>query len=242
MHGIKGSKAESVTEKMEVSLIAVEYDNRMRAALREALQVSRNISLLHVASTVQEAIEWCRSTPFEDFDMVLLGGTQLSYEELKRSIDLFGGSHGFAVDLLLVMRSFNQNLVVSALSLGIRGILMENVSACTIHAAIWNLRRFGMYFSPQIVSHLLSSHGVRLNDPDYDDLSIRRQFETLTESEKRIAKLLAEGLTNKEIAEKLVMENSSVRSSISRMLKKLDMKNRTEVVTNWYKSNMDFFQ
>ena len=118
---------------------------------------------------------------------------------------------------------------------------MENVSAYTIHAAIWNLRRFGMYFSPQIVSHLLSSHGVRLNDPDYDDLSIRRQFETLTESEKRIAKLLAEGLTNKEIAEKLVMENSSVRSSISRMLKKLDMKNRTEVVANWYKSNMDFF-
>ncbi|WP_394962335.1 response regulator transcription factor [Scardovia wiggsiae] len=61
----------------------------------------------------------------------------------------------------------------------------------------------------------------------------------MTLKELQIVHFIADGLSNKVIAEKLFITYSSVRRDISKILRKLHMHSRAEIISNWYKANLD---
>lgn len=66
----------------------------------------------------------------------------------------------------------------------------------------------------------------------------RGLFDRLTPRELDVATLVAEGLTNAEIGERLTIQADSVKRTVTRILAKLGMRDRVQIVVAWYKTGM----
>jgi len=65
---------------------------------------------------------------------------------------------------------------------------------------------------------------------------LRERFGALTPRELDVARLIAEGMSNEEIAERLVLQPASVRRNVSRILGKFYLRDRVQIAVAWYKS------
>ena len=66
----------------------------------------------------------------------------------------------------------------------------------------------------------------------------RQQLDKLTPREYEIAGLIAQGLSNQEIAQRLTLETTSVRRYVSRILDKTGLRDRTQIVITWFQAGM----
>ena len=123
---------------------------------------------------------------------------------------------------ILLITTFQDNeYIATALSLGCKGyILKQNIKG--IIPAINAVHSGNLVFDSKIVSNI-----KKYTEKDVDiDLS-DREFDILL--------LVADGLNNKEIAEKLYLSEGTVRNYISNMLEKLSLRDRTQLAIYYYK-------
>ena len=121
---------------------------------------------------------------------------------------------------VIALTSFQEDdLVQGALQAGAIGYLMKNISARELAAAIRSAYIGKMTLSPEATQILVQS---RLQT---------QEFEELTEREREVLKLMADGLNNAEIADRLVVSISTVKYHISNILSKLGVENRVAAVT-----------
>lgn len=66
----------------------------------------------------------------------------------------------------------------------------------------------------------------------------RRAFRRLTGHEREICSLIADGLSNAEIAERLVIQPASAKRAVSRVLTKLGMRDRTQIAVSWFRAGL----
>lgn len=71
--------------------------------------------------------------------------------------------------------------------------------------------------------------------PDADAV---RQFDALTEREREVVKLVAEGANNREIAERLVVSEGTVKTHVSRVLSQLGLRDRTQLAIFVYRHRL----
>ncbi len=123
--------------------------------------------------------------------------------------------------ILLITTFQDEEYIVSALNLGCRGyILKQNIKG--IIPAINAVYSGNMVFDSKIVSNI---KGYSKKNIDVD----------LSNREHEILLLVAEGLNNREIAEKLYLSEGTVRNYISNMLDKLELRDRTQLAIYYYK-------
>ena len=123
--------------------------------------------------------------------------------------------------ILLITTFEDDDYIHQALSLGCKGYLLkDNLSG--IIPAIEAVLSGSMVFDSKIVKSMSTSSQVN----KMDDLSDR---------ERDIIELVAEGLNNKEIANQLYLSEGTVRNYISQMLTKLDLRDRTQLAVYYYK-------
>jgi NarL family two-component system response regulator LiaR len=121
---------------------------------------------------------------------------------------------------VIALTSFQEDeLIQSALKAGASGYLMKNISASELATAIRNANAGKMTISPEAAQVLING---RLRSQEY---------ETLTEREREVLKLMVDGLNNAEIAEQLVVSLSTIKYHISNILGKLGVENRVAAVT-----------
>ena len=122
---------------------------------------------------------------------------------------------------ILVLTSYNStDKVVPAVRAGALGYILKDAHPQEIVAAIKYLHAGQVYFH-QSIARLLSRDAQTQaeNEPVYEEL---------TDREVEILRLIAKGLSNEEIAERLVITRSTVGVHISRILGKLGLSNRTQ--------------
>ncbi|MCA2002898.1 MAG: response regulator transcription factor [Chloroflexi bacterium] len=121
---------------------------------------------------------------------------------------------------VIALTSFQEDeLVQNALKAGAVGYLMKNVTARELAAAIKTAKDGKMTLSPEAAQAL-----VRANQK-------AEETESLTDREIEVLKLMADGLNNAEIAERLVVSLSTVKYHISNILMKLGVDNRVSAVS-----------
>lgn len=123
--------------------------------------------------------------------------------------------------ILLITTFQDEEYISQALALGCRGyILKQNIQG--IIPAINAVHSNNLVFDSHIVSNM-QNHSKKTVEHNLTD----REFDILL--------LVAEGLNNKEIAQKLFLSEGTVRNYISNMLEKLDLRDRTQLAIYYYK-------
>jgi DNA-binding NarL/FixJ family response regulator len=127
--------------------------------------------------------------------------------------------------LVLTMLEGDES-VFAAMRAGARGYLLKGADRAEIHRALTSVAQGGVVFSPGVATRVLSffaagpGQGPAALDP----------FPSLTEREREVLSLVADGLTNGEIARRLVVSDKTVRNHVSNVFAKLHVTGRAEAV------------
>ena len=137
---------------------------------------------------------------------------------------------------VLVLTTFDADEhVVDALRAGASGFLLKDVTPADFVAAIRVVAAGDALIAPSVTRRLLDRF-ARLPLPS--DAAHGDVLNQLTEREIEVLKLVAEGLSNREIADRLVLAEPTVKTHVSHLLLKLDLRDRAQLVVLAYETGL----
>ncbi|MFB6577205.1 response regulator [Streptomyces sp. NPDC056402] len=136
---------------------------------------------------------------------------------------------------VLVLTTFNlDEYVYEALRAGASGFLLKDASADQLAEAVRVVAAGEALLSPNITKRLITEFS-RLGAPRAPS---RARIEALTERETEVLSLIAQGLSNAEISEHLVLAEQTVKTHVSRILVKLGLRDRTQAAVFAYETGL----
>jgi DNA-binding NarL/FixJ family response regulator len=132
---------------------------------------------------------------------------------------------------VLMLTTFDTDeYVYAALRAGARGFLLKDAPADQLVAAVRSVAGGNALIDPSITRRLIQQF-VRVARPAREE---PLQLATLTAREREVLRLVARGLSNAEIAAELVVEESTVKTHVARVLMKLNLRDRVQAVVFAY--------
>jgi len=208
-------------KKMRV--VVVDDDRLVCASLKTILEVEKDISVVGVGHNGREAIKL-----YSDLvpDILLIDIRMDTMTGLEAAEDILN-NHKDARILFLTTFS-DDEYIVKALKLGAKGYIIKQDFE-SIVPSLRTVYTGQNVFGDSVINkipHLMSNKSR-------GDLS---SF-GITDKERDIISLVAEGLNNKEIANKLYLSEGTVRNSLTTILEKLDLRDRTQLAIFYYKTS-----
>lgn len=205
---------------MPTRILLADDHTLMRQGLRHILESRAEFDIVAEASSGIEAVEAARQhkpdVAIVDVAMKEMNGIEATTQILKHS-------PGTAV-LILSMYS-DERYVLRAVKAGARGYLLKNSAGEELIQAIHAVEKGQAFFSPA-VAEIFHDGLARLKDlRDAQD-----RFDLLTDRERQIYQLLAEGNSNKDIANRLNLSLHTVETHRWRIMEKLDLHSTAELV------------
>ncbi|MFJ4788408.1 response regulator [Streptomyces sp. NPDC088794] len=124
--------------------------------------------------------------------------------------------------------------VYAALSAGASGFLLKDVTPEQLVAAVRTVRAGDALLAPAITRRLVE----RFARPSAASASLHRDLAALTPRELDVLRLLAEGLSNAELATRLHLSEATVKTHVSRILTKLTLRDRAQAVVVAYETGL----
>ena len=122
---------------------------------------------------------------------------------------------------LIAVSAYDDEDCLATLSAeGVLGFVLKSSGRCELLAAIRAVSREQSYVDPRVAGKFMTSFARRKNENDL--------LAELTPREKEILYWLAQGLSNNEVAMRMVLSEKTVKNHVSHMLKKLDIRDRTQ--------------
>lgn len=204
------------TMQTEIIRILITDDHAVvREGLRTLIGTEPGMDVIGEAAdgieAVQKACELKPDVILLDMAMPRMGGLEVIKEIKNKCPEI----------KILVLTSFSDDeTVFPAIKAGALGYLLKNTSPGRLLNAIRDVHQGKPYMSSDIANKLMLEMQRKSNLPPTE--------EPLTEREMDVLKLVAQGLTNQEIAKKLVIGEGTVRAHVSNILSKLHLANRTQ--------------
>jgi DNA-binding NarL/FixJ family response regulator len=137
---------------------------------------------------------------------------------------------------ILILTTFGlDEYIIDALRAGASGFLMKDAPTEEVIAAVRAVAAGDAVLAASVTRQLLDQVARRLPAPVSQDSSA---FNSLTEREREVLRMLASGLSNAEIAKALVLSEATVKSHVSRLLGKLGLRDRVQAVIYAYETGL----
>jgi len=200
-----------------VRVLIVDDHEIVRIGLRALLESQEGTEFAGEASTEAQAIELARSVHPD----VILMDVRLpdgSGVEACRRIR----SEMPDVRVLMLTSYSDDEAIFSSILAGASGYLLKMIGAEQVYTAIMSVSRGESLLDPRVSKKIVD------RAKEISGGAPRRGIDSLTRREKEILELIADGLTNREIAGKIFLSEGSVRNYVSSILSKLGMARRTQ--------------
>jgi DNA-binding NarL/FixJ family response regulator len=136
---------------------------------------------------------------------------------------------------VLILTTFDfDEYAFAGLRAGASGFLLKDVPPAELTSAIHAIAVGDAVVSPRVTRRLLDHYSADLHPPG-EQPAVHPLLETLTEREREVLLELAAGLSNAEIAEKLVLSEATVKTHVTRILGKLDLRDRVQAAVFAYR-------
>jgi len=213
---------------MSLRILLADDHTLMRQGLRHILESNPDLAVVAEASSGIEAVEAAaRFKPdvaVVDVAMKELNGIEATAQILKRSPQ--------TAVLILSMHS-DERYVLRAVKAGARGYVLKNSAGEELIQAILAVQKGTAFFSPAVSGIFQDSLAYIRNQRGAAD-----RFELLTDRERQVFQLLAEGNSNKEIAARLGLSLHTVETHRWRIMEKLDLHSTAELVLSAVRRGM----
>ena len=211
---------------MSIRVLLVDDQQLVRTGFRMILADEEGIEVVGEAANGNEALRMATETSPDvvvmDIRMPVMDGV----EATRRLVE------GDDPPRVLVLTTFDADEhVVEALRAGASGFLLKDVPPDDFVRALRIVAAGEALIAPSVTRRLLDRF-AKLSVPA--DEAYADRLRDLTEREREVLKLVAHGLSNREIAERLVLAEPTVKTHVSHLLLKLEMRDRAQLVVLAY--------
>jgi len=212
---------------MTIRVLVADDQSMVRAGFRMLLGGEPDIEVVAEASTGREAIDKVRrfqpTVVLMDIRMPEMDGLEATRRILAA---------GDAPRILILTTFALDEYIYDALSAGASGFVLKDDPPEQLIGAVRTVAAGEALLSPEVTKRVIRQFS-RLPRP-----SRPQGFEELTAREHEIFGLIAGGLSNTEIAQQLVISDSTVKSHISHILQKLGLRDRVQLVVLAYRAGL----
>ncbi len=214
----------------QIRIVVADDHEVVRTGFAELLDTQPDFTVVGTAADGAEAIRACHEqTP----DVVLMDVRMPGMDGIQATRQLTAPGDGPRV---LILTTFDlDEYVYDALRAGASGFLLKDVTAERLFDAVRVIAAGQALLAPAITRRLISEFAQqhRNNDPPAPTA-----LGLLTPRETQVLRLIAEGLSNLEIATRLVVTEQTVKTHVSRLLTKLGLRDRTQAVITAYETGL----
>jgi DNA-binding NarL/FixJ family response regulator len=211
-------------------VLIVDDDHLMRAGLAELLAGEPDVEIVGQAATGREAVERSRRL---GPDVVLMDVRMPDMDGIAATAELARVAPDTRI---LILTTFEQDdYIFGALRAGASGFLLKRTPPEELIAAVHTVAAGDSLLSPSVTSRVID----RMAQQPTPDVADQARLAELTPREREILELVAAGFSNREIASRLVIEDATVRSHIRRILMKLGLRDRVQIVIFAYETGVN---
>jgi DNA-binding NarL/FixJ family response regulator len=214
---------------MSLRVVIVDDDHLMRAGLRAVLSSDDSIEVVGEAADGAAAVA---QTLALEPDVVLMDVRMPGYDGIEATRRIVAA---WPAARVLVLTTFeDDDYVLGALRAGAAGFVLKRIEPEQLIAGIHTVADGDSLLSPQITRTVVA----HLANPPAAGPDGARRLRQLTPRERDVLELVAKGLSNAEIAARLVVEESTVKSHMKRILAKLHLRDRVHAVILAYEAGV----
>ena len=214
---------------MSIDVLIADDHALVRAGFRMILEADENLRVVAEAKDGAQAVEAARRT---HPDIVLMDIRMPVMDGLEATRRIVAGNDSPHV---LMLTTFDlDEYVFDALVAGASGFLLKDVAPEDLLAGIHIISRGDSLLSPSVTRRLIASFVRDHPRPPQPPPGL----EELTPRELEILQLIARGLSNAEIAEQLVVSNTTIKTHVARVLDKLGLRDRVQAVVLAYETGV----
>lgn len=204
----------------KIRILLADDHQLMRSGIRLMLEREADLSVVGEAGDGREAVALAK-TLRPDVVVMDIGMSSLNGIEAAQQIT---GDHPGTAIVMLSMHS-DESYVLRALKAGARGYLLKDSAEADLIKAVHAVAGSKSFFSPAVSKVLLDDYVRKLRRSGTEDA-----YDLLTPREREVLQLIAEGKSNKDIANLLNLSVYTVESHRSNLMKKLNLRGLPEVI------------
>ena len=215
---------------MTIRIVIADDHHVVRTGFASLLDTQPDFTVVGTAPDGASAVRLCQEVRP---DLVLMDVRMPVMDGIEATRALNGGGEAGAGPRVLILTTFDlDEYVFDALRAGASGFLLKDVTAERLFEAVRVVASGDALLAPAATRRLIAEFG-RLRPP-----STPVVLAALTPRETEVLRLVAEGLSNLEIAARLVVTEETVKTHVSHLLAKLSLRDRTQAVIAAYESGL----
>jgi len=203
----------------------------IRAGFHVLIDAADDLQVVGEATDGAQAVAMART---ERADVVLMDIRMPNVDGLEATRRISADDDLAGVKVIILTTFESDEYVYQAIRAGASGFLVKDTEPADLLQAVRVVARGDALLSPSVTRRLITDLATRPERPRHDG----RALAGLTEREREVLALVAEGLSNDEIAGRLFLSPLTSKTHVSRIMTKLDARDRAQLVVMAYESGL----
>lgn len=216
-------------QNSKTSIIIADDHGLMREGLKQLLELESDIEVIAGAGdgmeTVEKVLQYRPDVLLLDINMPKMNGIEV----LRRLKDL-----GVRTKIIMLTIHDDREYLFETMKMGADGYVLKDCDADSLAKAIRDVNDGKNYIQPSLSSMIVDESNNK-NDSSHKEL---KKIELLTKREYEVLTLIAEGMNNKDIADKLFISEKTVKNHVSSIFRKIEVNDRIQAAIFAFKNNI----